>query len=69
MKNDLNELPWDAGQFIQVENYLEVAGVLDSHRIYEEMPPSFLICERFKTLSAYMRGYLSRVFVVTRVLS
>ena len=30
MKNDLNELPWDAGQFIQVENYLEVAGVLNS---------------------------------------
>ena len=30
MKNDLNELPWDTGQFIQVENYLEAAGVLSS---------------------------------------
>ncbi len=30
MKNDLNELPWDTGQFIQVENYLEAAGVLNS---------------------------------------
>ena len=30
MKNDLNELPWAEGQFIQVENYLEVAGVLNA---------------------------------------
>ena len=28
MKNDLNELPWKPGQFIQVENYLEALGVM-----------------------------------------
>ena len=32
MKNDLNELPWAEGQFIQVQNYLEVAGVLSAIR-------------------------------------
>jgi hypothetical protein len=30
MRNDLNELPWNTGQFIRVENYLEAAGVLSS---------------------------------------
>lgn len=30
MRNDLGELPWDAGQFVRVENYLEAAGVLNS---------------------------------------
>jgi len=28
MKNDLNELPWVTGQFIQVDNYLEALGVM-----------------------------------------
>ena len=28
MRNDLNELPWKPGQFIQVENYLEALGVM-----------------------------------------
>ena len=28
MKNDLIELPWKPGQFIQVENYLEALGVM-----------------------------------------
>ena len=32
MKNDLDELPWNAGQFVRVENYLEAAGVLNSIR-------------------------------------
>ncbi len=30
MRNDLGELPWAAGQFVRVENYLEAAGVLNS---------------------------------------
>ena len=30
MRNDLNELPWKFQQFIQVENYLEATGVLNS---------------------------------------
>lgn len=28
MKNDLNDLPWAPGQFIQVDNYLEALGVI-----------------------------------------
>ena len=28
MKNDLNDLPWAPGQFIQVDNYLEALGVM-----------------------------------------
>ena len=32
MKNDLDELPWNAGQFVRVENYLEAAGALNSIR-------------------------------------
>ena len=32
MKNDLDELPWNAGQFVRVGNYLEAAGVLNSIR-------------------------------------
>ena len=32
MRNDLGELPWDEGQFVRVENYLEAAGVLNSIR-------------------------------------
>ena len=28
MRNDLSELPWQAGQFFQVENYWEAAGVM-----------------------------------------
>ncbi len=30
MRNNLKELPWKPGQFIQVKNYLEAAGVLNS---------------------------------------
>ena len=30
MQNDLFELPWGEGQFFQVENYWEAAGVLAS---------------------------------------
>ena len=30
MKNDLNDLPWSPGQFIQVDNYLEALGVVSA---------------------------------------
>jgi hypothetical protein len=30
MKNDLSQLPWRDGQFIQVDNYLEASGVLNA---------------------------------------
>ena len=32
MRNDLSELPWADGQFFQVNNYLEAAGVLATMR-------------------------------------
>ena len=32
MKNDLTELPWNVGQFHQVENYLEAAGLIAAIR-------------------------------------
>ena len=47
MKNNLNELPWNAGQFIQVENYLEAAGVLSC--IKDGISPS-AVRRPFKTL-------------------
>jgi len=32
MRNDLTHLPWGKGQFIQVDNYLEAAGVMNALR-------------------------------------
>jgi hypothetical protein len=32
MRNDLTRLPWASGQFIQVDNYLEAAGVMNAIR-------------------------------------
>ena len=32
MKNNLRELPWDYGQFIEVKSYLEAAGILSAIR-------------------------------------
>tara|TARA_R110001592_G_scaffold360963_2_gene670457 strand:+ start:32197 stop:33582 length:1386 start_codon:yes stop_codon:yes gene_type:complete len=32
MKNDLSQLPWQGGQFIQVKNYWEAAGVISAIR-------------------------------------
>ncbi|MYB26151.1 MAG: DUF3326 domain-containing protein [Candidatus Dadabacteria bacterium] len=57
MKNDLNELPWDTGQFIQVENYLEAAGVLNS--IKNGIDPSS-IRRPFKTLDLSGTSDISR---------
>ena len=33
MRNDLNELPWAPGQFIQVDNYLEALGVMTAIKV------------------------------------
>ena len=30
MRNDLSQLPWQKGQFIQVDNYLEAVGVMNA---------------------------------------
>ena len=57
MKNDLNELPWDTGQFIRVENYLEAAGVLNS--IKNGIDPSS-IRRPFKTLDPFGTSDISR---------
>ncbi len=57
MKNNLNELPWDTGQFIQVENYLEAAGVLNS--IKNGINPSS-IRRPFKTLDPFGTSDISR---------
>ena len=57
MKNDLNELPWNAGQFIRVENYLEAAGVLNS--IKNGIDPSS-IRRPFKTLDPFRTSDISR---------
>ena len=57
MKNDLNELPWDTGQFIQVENYLEAAGVLNS--IKNGIEPSS-VRRPFKTLDPFGTSDISR---------
>ena len=57
MKNDLNELPWDTGQFIRVENYLEAAGVLNS--IKNGIDPSS-VRRPFKTLDPFGTSDVSR---------
>ena len=57
MKNDLNELPWDTGQFVQVENYLEAAGVLNS--IKNGINPSS-VRRPFKTLDPFGTSDISR---------
>ncbi len=57
MKNNLNELPWDTGQFIRVENYLEAAGVLNS--IKNGIDPSS-VRRPFKTLYPFGTSDISR---------
>ena len=57
MENDLNELPWDTGQFIRVENYLEAAGILNS--IKNGIDPSS-IRRPFKTLDPFGTSDISR---------
>lgn len=57
MKNNLSELPWDIGQFIQVKNYLEAAGVLNS--IKNGIDPSS-VRRPFKTLDPFGTSEISR---------
>ena len=57
MKNDLNELPWDTGQFIRVENYLEAAGVLNSIKNGIDLSS---VRRPFKTLDPFGTSDVSR---------